>query len=70
MGDLPENEFSRCHHSYIIYFPAIREKKKNSYVLENGKISMEGKSSDLINDPRIVAAYLGKLATNEQKKDA
>ena len=41
-----------------------------SYVLENGKISMEGKSSDLINDPRIVAAYLGKLATNEQKKDA
>lgn len=37
MGDLPENEFSRCHHSYIIYFPAIREKKKNSYVLENGK---------------------------------
>ena len=37
MDSLPENEFSRCHHSYIVYFPAVREKKKNSYVLENGK---------------------------------
>lgn len=34
---LPEGEFSRCHHSYIIYLPAVREKRKNSYILENGK---------------------------------
>lgn len=34
-----------------------------SYVIENGKISMQGESSKLIQDPRIVAAYLGKLAS-------
>lgn len=36
-----------------------------SYVIENGKISMQGESSKLINDPRIIAAYLGKLAANQ-----
>lgn len=36
-----------------------------SYVLESGKISIEGKSLDLIQDPRIIAAYLGKLASNQ-----
>lgn len=32
-----EYDFSRCHNSYVVYFPSVREKKKNSYVLENGK---------------------------------
>ncbi len=31
-----------------------------AYVLELGKISMEGEASELINDERLVAAYLGK----------
>jgi branched-chain amino acid transport system ATP-binding protein len=30
-----------------------------AYVLETGIVSMEGKASDLINDPALVAAYLG-----------
>lgn len=34
---LSKYDFSRCHNSYIIYLPAVREKKKASYVLENGK---------------------------------
>lgn len=28
--------FSRCHHSYIVFFPAVREKRKNSYLLKDG----------------------------------
>ena len=31
-----------------------------AYVLETGNIVMEGKASDLLNDPRIKAAYLGE----------
>ncbi len=31
-----------------------------AYVLETGNIVMEGKASDLLNDPRIRAAYLGE----------
>lgn len=30
-----------------------------AYVLELGKINMQGKASDLINDERLIAAYLG-----------
>ena len=30
-----------------------------AYVLENGRIGMEGRSSDLISDPAVRAAYLG-----------
>jgi branched-chain amino acid transport system ATP-binding protein len=30
-----------------------------SYVLEAGKVALEGKSSELLDDPRIVSAYLG-----------
>lgn len=30
-----------------------------AYVLETGKIVMEGKASDLLNDPRVKKAYLG-----------
>jgi branched-chain amino acid transport system ATP-binding protein len=31
----------------------------HSYVLETGQIRMEGKGSDLLNDPRVRASYLG-----------
>ena len=31
-----------------------------AYVIDDGKITMEGPSSELANDPRIVEAYLGK----------
>lgn len=34
---LPKPDFSRCHHSYIVYFPAVREKGRNSFLLVNGK---------------------------------
>ncbi len=30
-----------------------------AYILENGKLVMEGKSSDLVNDPHVKLAYLG-----------
>lgn len=30
-----------------------------AYVLENGRITLEGSSKDLLNDPRIKASYLG-----------
>ena len=32
---------------------------QRTYVLENGAVSMEGKSADLINDPHVQKAYLG-----------
>ena len=43
---------------------------KNSdygYVLEDGHITIEGKSSNLRDDPRIVQAYLGKFATGNKE---
>lgn len=30
-----------------------------AYVLENGRVSMEGPSSELMNDPRVIESYLG-----------
>ena len=39
---------------------------KNSdyaYVIEQGKITMEGNAAELRSDPRITQAYLGKFAT-------
>ena len=36
-----------------------------AYVLEDGHITIEGKSSELQDDPRIVQAYLGKFATGK-----
>jgi len=36
-----------------------------TYVIEGGKIIMEGPSEKMRNDPRVVEAYLGKLAANE-----
>ncbi|MDA4112144.1 MAG: ABC transporter ATP-binding protein [Thaumarchaeota archaeon] len=38
------------------------EVSDRTYVLENGKIMMTGKSSDLIDDPRIQTAYLGVVS--------
>lgn len=38
---LPDIDFVRCHNSYIIYFPAVREMYKDSFLLQNGvKISI------------------------------
>ena len=34
-----------------------------TYVLEEGKITMEGASEKLRNDPKVIQAYLGKLAS-------
>ncbi|KGR76773.1 ABC transporter ATP-binding protein [Ureibacillus sinduriensis] len=36
------------------------------YVMETGNIIIDGKASDLIVDPRIVEAYLGRKSTSEQ----
>lgn len=40
LGDLinrlPQDVFSRCHNSYIIYLPAVREMEKGSYILTEG----------------------------------
>ncbi|MDA4131136.1 MAG: ABC transporter ATP-binding protein [Thaumarchaeota archaeon] len=37
------------------------EVSDRTYVLENGKATIDGKSSELIDDPRIQSAYLGVL---------
>lgn len=37
------------------------------YVMETGNIIIDGKASDLIVDPRIVEAYLGRKSTSEQE---
>jgi branched-chain amino acid transport system ATP-binding protein len=30
-----------------------------AYILERGKVTIEGKARDLVDDPRVVEAYLG-----------
>ncbi|RHW33485.1 ABC transporter ATP-binding protein [Lysinibacillus yapensis] len=37
------------------------------YVMETGKIIVEGNAADLLTDPRIVEAYLGRKSTSEQE---
>lgn len=37
------------------------------YVMETGKIIIEGNASDLLENPRIVEAYLGRKSTKEQE---
>lgn len=38
---LSDIDFVRCHNSYIIYFPAVREMYKDSFILRNGvKVSI------------------------------
>ncbi len=34
---LPELDFIRCHNSYIVYLPAVREMKDGAFVLQDGK---------------------------------
>lgn len=33
---LPKIDFVRCHNSYIVYLPAVREMLKNAFLLKNG----------------------------------
>ncbi|MCD8020563.1 MAG: LytTR family DNA-binding domain-containing protein [Clostridiales bacterium] len=37
MDYLPALYFSRCHNSYIVYLPAVRMKKKTSYIMDDGQ---------------------------------
>ncbi|MGE5493679.1 MAG: ABC transporter ATP-binding protein, partial [Actinomycetota bacterium] len=36
------------------------EVSQRAYVLESGEITLTGEASDLLNDPRVRAAYLGE----------
>ena len=38
------------------------ETSKTTYIIEQGKILISGPSQDLVNDSRVVEAYLGKMA--------
>ncbi len=33
---LPPLDFARCHNSYIVYFPAVKELTKNAIIMNNG----------------------------------
>lgn len=35
MEQLPARDFIRCHNSYIVYFPAVREMVKGAFILVN-----------------------------------
>lgn len=39
-----------------------------TYVIEQGRIVLEGKSETMRNDERVVKAYLGKFAEAKKKK--
>lgn len=41
---------------------------QNTYVMEQGRIVTSGKSSDLLDDPKIIQAYLGKFAMNKKSQ--
>ncbi|WP_346908553.1 LytR/AlgR family response regulator transcription factor [Faecalicatena orotica] len=34
-GRLPKIDFVRCHNSYIVYLPAVREMRKDSFLMNN-----------------------------------
>ncbi|NCB91501.1 MAG: response regulator transcription factor [Clostridia bacterium] len=36
MDMLPELDFVRCHNSFIVYFPAVRELLKDSFIMNDG----------------------------------
>lgn len=36
MAWLPENDFIRCHNSYIVYLPAVKEFSKGTFRMKNG----------------------------------
>jgi ABC-type branched-subunit amino acid transport system ATPase component len=33
-----------------------------TYVMEQGRVLLEGRSADLVRDPRVLTAYLGRHA--------
>lgn len=37
MEQLPELDFVRCHNSYIVYLPVVREMKEGMFILRDGK---------------------------------
>ena len=44
MGKLSEVDFVRCHNSYIVYMPAVREMGKGCFILKNGTKIMISRS--------------------------
>lgn len=44
MQKLPELDFVRCHNSYIVYLPAVREIQKGSFVMDNSMEVMISRS--------------------------
>ena len=44
MVKLSEVDFVRCHNSYIVYMPAVRELGKGCFILKNGTKIMISRS--------------------------
>ena len=44
MDKLSEVDFVRCHNSYIVYMPAVRELGKSCFILKNGTKIMISRS--------------------------
>lgn len=38
MEMLPQTDFVRCHNSYIVYLPAVREMLKDTFLMKNGEV--------------------------------
>lgn len=38
MEMLPRTDFVRCHNSYIVYLPAVREMMKDTFLMKNGEV--------------------------------
>lgn len=41
---VPELDFVRCHNSYIVYFPAVSEMRKDCFIMNNGMEVMISRS--------------------------
>ena len=41
---VPELDFFRCHNSYIVYFPAVSEMRKDCFIMNNGMEVMISRS--------------------------
>lgn len=41
---LPSLDFVRCHNSYIVYLPAVREMEKGAFTLKDGTSIMISRS--------------------------
>ena len=44
MEKLPELDFVRCHNSYIVYLPAVREMLADAFILDDGRKVMISRS--------------------------